>query len=830
LSSAKNPRQAIIVESPAKTKTLAHFLGKSYKLLATKGHVRDLPEHALGVDVENGFQPTYVVIPGQKKHLSELRKQLAGMERIFLACDPDREGEAIAWHVTEALQLPPERVARVEFNEITPRAVREALQHPRPINLQRVHAQQARRVLDRLVGYLVSPLLQRRLGGGRHENGQALSAGRVQSAALRLIVERERERAAFVPTEYWRVRALLRPEDRDERFEAELVEHAGEKVHIANAAQAEQICAALRAASFVVAAVEKSEARERPQPPFRTSTLQQAAASRLGWQARRTMRVAQELYEGVDLPEGTVGLITYMRTDSTRIAPEARAQAVQFVTTHFGPDYVGPGARGRPAKGAQEAHEAIRPTAVERTPDALAPYLTPDQLRLYRLIWQRFVASQMAPAVYEQTRVEVEAGPYLLRALGRVLQFPGWRTVYGEPEGEPAPPSEVEGAPGEQAAGGEAGSAEHGAEGGGLAPAQQQRLPQLFPGQALVLVELRPSQHFTEPPPRFTEGSLVAEMERHGIGRPSTYAPIIDTLRQRKYVRMQGRALVPTPLGMAVFDYLDDFFGQIVDLQFTARMEERLDEIEQGRADWVSVLAEFYQQLAQWLAAAESAPPQVLEGEHCPRCGARLVKRFSRRGRFASCERFPACDYARDLGWRLEEHCPQCGQPLEVVLTRGGSLRVQCSNEQCGYVREPAAAQGGAGAGGPQPPEEPKSCPTCGAPLVVRSSGRRQFRGCSRFPACRYTEPLQAARRQPALPTDLDCPQCGARLVVRRGRYGAFLGCSNFPQCAFTRKLTAAEKERYLSASRSAPGEGEQAAVPAPASPTIPKQEGEATD
>ncbi|MBC7287029.1 MAG: type I DNA topoisomerase, partial [Armatimonadetes bacterium] len=422
------PNEAIIVESPTKTRSLARFLGGRYLLLATKGHIRDLPERGLAVDVDNGFRPTYEIIPGQKKTVETLSKELRRAERVYLACDPDREGEAIAWHVREALDIG-ERCARIEFNEITERAVLHALEHPRAIDLNRVNAQQARRILDRLVGYLLSPLLQTRVSGW--QGRRALSAGRVQSAALRLIVERERQRARFVPREYWRIRALLKPKSRDGRFEAELKKYRGQPVEIPDKKTAEEVTAALRQLNYFVATVERKEVQQPAPPPFRTSTLQREASSKLGLRADETMRLAQELYEGVDLPEGTVGLITYMRTDSTRIAPEARVAAVNFISTQYGADFVGPGSRGKAPRGAQEAHEAIRPTDVFRTPESVAPYLSPRHLALYRLIWRRFVASQMAPAVYDRTRVEVTAGDYVLEAVGRVLKKPGWKLVYG---------------------------------------------------------------------------------------------------------------------------------------------------------------------------------------------------------------------------------------------------------------------------------------------------------------------------------------------------------------------------------------------------------------
>ena len=828
MASKRKPKTPIIVESPTKTRTLKRFLGDEYDVLATKGHVRDLPEKDFAVDLERGFRPTYEVIPARRRDLAVLAKHVAGADRVYLACDPDREGEAIAWHVAEVLGIEPDRRARIEFNEITERAVRAALAAPRPIDLNLVNAQQARRVLDRIVGYQLSPLLQQRLGGWG-AGSRSLSAGRVQSAALRIVVERERERVAFVPQEYWRIRAVLRPVDREENFQAEVVRRDGEKLQLRNQTEADEALAELRQASYVVADVTRREVSERPQPPFRTSTLQRAASARLGFPAAKTMAVAQQLYEGVDLPEGTVGLITYMRTDSTRISAEARAAATKFIEANYGQEYVGPGARGKAAKGSQDAHEAIRPTDVSRTPDALGPYLTPDQQKLYRLIWQRFVASQMAPAVYDQTTVDISAGRYGLRTTARVLRFPGWRAVYGagEADDEAAEPGAGEN--------GGAGNGSEPAEGidGPAAPGEQKgkpngeavadRLPHLSPGESLVLVDLLASQHFTQPPPRFTQGTLVAELERYGIGRPSTYAPILETLRQRRYVRSVGRYLVPTSLGIAVYDFLMEHFPHVMDLQFTARMEEQLDAVERGESDWVKVLEEFYEQFARWLQEAQTAEPKVIEGQTCPECGGRLVERFSRFGRFAACENYPACKYTRDVGWAIAERCPECGQVLQVVLTRQGRLVVKCTAPECDYLRD--SETHGEEAGGEESVQggvqaAPK-CEECGADLVLRRGPKgRRFWGCSRYPDCTYTRSVTrktVARRTP-VGTGLACPECGRELVVRWGRRGPFLGCSGFPQCRFTRNCTPQEKAQYLG------GAGASSA----GNPGTPEGEGEA--
>lgn len=826
MASKRKPKTPIIVESPAKTRTLKRFLGDQYDILATKGHVRDLPEKGLAVDIAHDFRPTYQVIPARKRDLAVLAKHVAGADRVYLACDPDREGEAIAWHVAEVLGIQEEKRARIEFNEITERAVKAALQAPRPIDPNLVNAQQARRVLDRIVGYQLSPLLQQRLGGwGTRTHG--LSAGRVQSAALRLVVERERERAAFVPQEYWRIVAVLRPADREESFEAKVVRRDGKKLELHNRDETDAALADLRQAQYVVAAVTKKEVSERPQPPFRTSTLQRAAAARLGFSPSKTMLVAQQLYEGVDLDEGTVGLITYMRTDSTRISAEARSAATRFIEAAYGAEYVGPGVKGRAARGAQDAHEAIRPTDVNRTPDAVAPYLSADQLRLYRLIWQRFVASQMAPAVYEQTTVDITAGRYALQAAARVPKFAGWRAVYGGEADEEAQDLKA----GENDTGNGNGQAR--ATGGADEPAVPDeekpapngeavtdRLPELSAGERLVLLDVLASQHWTQPPPRFTQGTLVAELERYGIGRPSTYAPILETLRQRRYVRSVGRYLVPTSLGVAVYDFLMEHFPHVMDLQFTARMEEQLDAVERGEADWVQVLREFYDQFAQWLQEAQTAEPKVIEGQTCPECGGRLIERFSRFGRFAACERYPDCKYTRDIGWPIGEQCPECGQALQVVLTRQGRLSVKCTAANCRYVRDSEPAGADSEASESVPPSSPKApkCAECGADLVLRRAGKgERFWGCSRFPDCTYTQSVkrQVRGRRSPVRTGLECPECGQELAVRWGRRGPFLGCSGFPQCRFTRNLSAEERQQFLSQGSSAPPEAENPEQPA---------------
>ncbi len=748
-------KKAIIVESPTKTRTLGRFLGKEYTLLASKGHVRDLPQKDLAVDVEHDFQPQYEVIPRQKKTLKDLRAALEGVDEVYLASDPDREGEAIAWHLAQALKLSDPR--RIEFNEITEQAVREALQHPREIDMDLVNAQQARRVLDRLVGYEISPLLWRSIG---RTAGGGLSAGRVQSVALRLIVDREREIQAFVPQEYWSITANLTPEDKLHPFTAELKEKAGEKIQMSSEAEAAAVVADLQTQTYRVGAFEEKDRRRNAQPPFITSTLQRAAASELGFAAGKTMRVAQALYEGVEIGGETVGLITYMRTDSTRVAPPAREQAVAWVAEQFGSDYVGPGVRGKAAKGAQDAHECIRPTSVLRDPGTMAALLDRDQARLYELIWRRFVASQMAPALYHQRAVDVLAGPYLLRATSSDVVFPGFLAVLPDKEKE-----------------------------------EGSKVPVLTVGQALRLLGLVPEQHFTQPPPRYNEASLVQALEENGIGRPSTYAPTIETLRTREYVRMEKRSFVPTRLGIAVCDYLVDHFPAIMDVEFTARMEGDLDTVEQGERDWVALLREFYGPLEDRLTQVKGEGETYVEDATCPECGGRLRVRYSAFGKFAGCENYPTCEYKLDLSGlpqvepsepeELEEACPECGGKLLLRTSRFGQFAGCANYPKCKYTRDLS---------GRPPREAPKpvegeTCPQCGAGLVERRGKRGPFIGCSAYPKCRYIKGSSGARPQP-VKTDLPCEDCGKPLVLRQGRRGPFLGCSGYPRCRFTREPT----------------------------------------
>jgi len=696
----------VIVESPAKARTISRFLGRGYTVRASVGHVRDLLRSKLSVDVEHDFAPTYRVPDEKKQIVRELSRLASSASEIYLATDPDREGEAIAWHLVEATGLDEARARRVVFHEITEPAVAEAFAHPRGLNRALIDAQQARRILDRLVGYQISPLLWRRVRGH-------LSAGRVQSVAVRLVVDREREIQAFVPVEYWsidaelakRVAAAERP-----TFVARLARIDGREVDLKDEPAARAVVDDLEGAAYVVSKVQKGERVRRPAPPFTTSTLQQEASRRLGFTAKRTMAVAQSLYEGVDIGAGgPVGLITYMRTDSVQVSAVAQAEARDYIGERFGRGFLPPQPpvyRTR-AKGAQEAHEAIRPTSVRREPGALKDVLSRDQLRLYELIWKRFVASQMAPAIYDTMTVEVKAGRpaeplgertslgedeygawrYLFRASGSAVRFPGFLTLYEEARDEGS---------GEQ---GEANAI----------------LPPLQAGEVVDLVRLIPEQHFTEPPPRYTEATLVKALEEYGIGRPSTYAAILSTIQERGYVERQQRYLVPTALGFTVNDLLVQHFPEIVDTGFTAQMEERLDCIAAGECNWVQVLRDFYGPFQRTLQAAEREMPEVrpepeLTGEVCEKCGHPMVVKHGRFGKFIACSNFPACRNTRPFVVKLGVQCPECGGDLVEKRTRRGRVFYGCANyPQCEFTtwKRPVA----------------RPCPGCGGLLVVERKG-----------------------------------------------------------------------------------------------------------
>jgi len=754
-------RKVVIVESAAKAKTIARYLGKDYRVQASRGHVRDLPEDRFGVDVERGFEPTYQVMRGSKRIVGRLRKLASGSDQVYLASDPDREGEAIAWHLQHVLGVPEEKVRRVTFNEITRPAVVEAFRRPRGIDMNLVNAQQARRILDRIVGYELSPLISRKVVRG-------LSAGRVQSVALRLIVEREREREAFEPEEFWQVHAVLSRAGEEATFRAELKRFEGQEAKPTGEEEATRLVAALRDQSYRVVALSSRMTRSKAPPPFITSTLQQAANTELRYTASQTMRLAQQLYEGVDIGAETVGLITYMRTDSTRVAEQALSACRALIEGEFGPDYL-PSKPNRftSPKGAQAAHEAIRPTDVSRRPEQVRPYLSERQWRLSELIWRRFVASQMKPAVYEVTVAAIEAGPGGFEARGRRVVFDGYTRVLR---------------PGRES---------------------EETLPPLQEGEELTLRELVPSQHFTQPPPRYTEASLVRELEKQGIGRPSTYAPTIATLLRRNYVRRDRRALRPTDLGTVVTDLLVESFPREMDVSFTSKMEESLDQIEEGRRDWRATLQEFYDQFRRDLAAAAqkmrtAGDVVAVEPVECEKCGRPMVVKFSRRGdMFLGCSGYPECTHTVNLSRDGQEDalteftCEKCGAPMVRKVGRRGREYLACSAfPRCRNIMG-LDAEGRPVKLAPRLGTEFR-CPRCGAPMHVGDDGAADELTCGR---CRNRRPLLSvaealdATELPAEPPLAECDRCGAPMVLKRGRKGLFLGCSRYPECKGTAPL-----------------------------------------
>ncbi len=695
----------VIVESPAKARTVGRFLGKGFTVKASVGHVRDLLHSQLSVDVEHDFAPKYRVPNEKRPVVKEIQALAKTHAEIYLATDPDREGEAIAWHLLESAKIEPKRTRRVVFHEITEPAINDAFSHPRAIDMDLVDAQQARRILDRLVGYNLSPLLWRKVRS-------RLSAGRVQSVALRLVVEREREIDAFIPVEYWSIAAELRPEKIKETFIAKLAKMDGEDPVMGNQTVVQPLLEDLESAAYVISKIKRGERRRKPSAPFTTSTLQQEASRRLGYTARRTMALAQQLYEGIDLGEGAVGLITYMRTDSTNVAETAQTEARQFIAERYGEKFLPPEPPKylAKAKGAQEAHEAIRPTSVMRHPDAIKEFLDRDQLRLYQLVWQRFVASQMEAAVFDTLSVEVTAKSaqheYLLRASGSTVKFPGFLVVYEEAKDEDQVTEEDE---------------------------ENARIPAgILEGQSQRLVRLIPEQHFTQPPPRYSEATLVRALEEYGIGRPSTYAPILSTIQQRGYVLREGKRLSPTETGILVNDLITEHFPEVVDVGFTAKMEADLDLIAEGKRDWVASIREFYGPFAEQVAKAELNMPDMNMGPEpigrlCPECGHELVIRWGRYGKFISCSGFPDCRHTEAWLEKIGVLCPKDQGDIVERKTRKGRTFFGCANyPNCDFTswKLPLA----------------RPCPECSGMLVVANKNQAQCLQCENmFPLDQVT-------------------------------------------------------------------------------------------
>jgi len=657
----KEKSNLVIVESPAKAKTIGKYLGPNFKVTASMGHLRDLPKSTLGVDIEHGFEPDYQPVKARESTIKELSKAAKNSENVYLATDPDREGEAISWHLKELLKLPDDKTFRVTFNEITQKVVKSSIENPRAIDMDLVNAQQARRILDRIVGYKLSPLLWKKIRRG-------LSAGRVQSVATRIVTDREAEIREFVPEEYWLLNVDLTTEASLKgggKFTAAFHGDEKKKLELHSEAEVNTVVQAVSSASFSVKSVKKSEKKRSAAPPFITSTLQQEASRKLGMTPRRAMSAAQQLYEGVDVPgEGTVGLITYMRTDSLRISDDARADAKKFIINNFGSEYYPQSPNYYKSKAsAQDAHEAIRPSDVFITPDRIKGSVTSDQLRLYRLIWGRFVASQMAVATYDSVTVDVLSAGYIFRANNTVISFPGFTAVYEEGKDD----EKVQ---------------------------KQSPLPMLKDGDGLNLVDIKEEQKFTQPPPRYTEATLIRVMEESGVGRPSTYAPTISTILSREYVVKEGKSLRPTPLGEVVTDLMKERFGDVVDLKFTARMEERLDHVEKGEDDYKHVLDDFYGGFSKSLDSAEAAlegtrikVPDEVSDEICDVCGRQMVIKSGRFGRFLACPGYPECSVTKPIVIEMPGKCPRCGHRILKRTSKNGYTYYACEHlKECGFL------------------------------------------------------------------------------------------------------------------------------------------------
>ena len=721
-------KNLVIVESPTKAKTIGKYLGKQYVVKASLGHVKDLPKKDLAVDVDKGFQPHYEVIEGKKKLISELKQAAKGVDSVFLAADPDREGEAICFHLQEELNGSKKgpKIYRVMFNEITANAIRKAFERPGSVNLNLVDAQQARRILDRLVGYKISPLLWDKVRRG-------LSAGRVQTVALRLIVEREREIRAFQKREYWTLDVQLNAK-KPPVLTARFTKKDDKAIEIENEASAKSIVDQLDAAKYLVHSVTTREKKRNPVAPFITSTLQQEAARKLRFSVKRTMMLAQRLYEGVELgTEGSVGLVTYMRTDSTRVANDALDEVRGLIKERYGAPFCPESPNVyKSKKDAQDAHEAIRPSSSLRTPESLASFLQEDELKLYRLIWMRFVSSQMTQAVFDQTTIDIAAkgkdgAVYMFRATGSVPKFKGFLEVYEEGKDQKDEDDEE----------------------------LKHRLPVVQEGEELKFKAILPEQHFTEPPPRYNEATLVKELEADGVGRPSTYASILSTIQEREYVKKEGGKFVPTELGMVVTDLLLDSFENLFDVKYTARMEEELDEIEEGKMDWREAMSEFYERFKKDLKYAERHMTDIKRMEKptdlvCDKCGKPMVIKWGRHGSFIACTGYPDCTNTRELTVDLPD-------VDKVDLTE-------------------------------QDAEE--YCENCGRPMVLKKGRFGQFYACSGYPDCKTTKRIGGEQKKSDVPLDEKCPQCGSNLVQKYGRFGEFTACSNYPNCKFVKQKT----------------------------------------
>ena len=748
---SKKEKALVIVESPAKSKTIKKILGDGYQIEASFGHVRNLPEKTLGFDVEHDFKPTYVIIPEKKKVVTKLNDLAKRSDKVYLASDPDREGEAIAWHVRELLQVPDDKVFRIEFNEITPKAVKYAVEHSRQIDMDKVKAQQTRQILDKLVGYKLSPVLWKQLGNYH------LSAGRVQSVALRMICEREEEIEAFVPKEYWSIHTIM---DKDGKlFDAEVNKYKNKKIEINNEKEANKIKEFLLNpdTEFVVDKVTKKETKRKPTAPFITSTLQRAASSKLGFGVSKTMQVAQKLYEGIEIDGTPIGLITYMRTDSVRISDDAHEMAKKFITENYGEKYYPPTTnvyvKGK--QNVQDAHEAIRPSYPERTPESIKQYLAPDQYKLYKLIWEKFMSSQMAPAEIANKTIDIKAGDYNLKAGTSKILFDGFLKLYNDAEED------------EKDA--------------------DAKIPDLEKDDKVKCKEINPKQHFTQPPPRYNEASLVKALEEHGIGRPSTYATIITVIQTRKYVEKRDKALVPTLLGRTVCKQLVDQFANIMDYKFTAGMEEKLDEIADKKAVWNVVLKEFYSPFMEVVNSVMKTAQRVnIESDKkCPNCGKVMLVKTSRFGtQFLGCSGYPECKTIISLNNSMElddankdgepqtvdEKCEKCGGAMVMKIGPYGKY-LEC--KECGNRKKYIRSTG-------------VKCPKCGEGMIVEKKSKygKIFFGCNRYPDCTYALWDE--------PTGNKCPECGELLLKKNTKNGVFEVCSS-RTCSYKKEMTTEE-------------------------------------
>ncbi len=738
----KGQKALVIVESPAKSKTIKKILGDSYQIEASYGHIRDFPPKVLGFDVANNFEPSFIVIPEKKVVVKKLNELAKKSDKIYLASDPDREGEAIAWHVRQVLDVPDDKINRIEFNEITPKAIKNAVEHPRQIDMERVKAQQTRQILDRLVGYKISPVLWEKMRNYR------LSAGRVQSVALRMICEREDEIDAFKPVEYWSITADLLKGKLP--FSAELIKYKDKKIEIKNKEEADKIVSELnkKGLKYEVSKVTFRDTQRKPAAPFITSTLQREASSKLGYGVSKTMQIAQKLYEGIEIGGEPVGLITYMRTDSVRISDDAQTAAKEYITQNFGDNYYPktPNNYVKGGKNVQDAHEAIRPSYIERTPDSIKQYLTSEQYRLYKLIWARFIASQMENAKVKNTSVDITAGDYLFKTGTSKVVFDGFLKVYNENEDEP----------------------------------DSSKIPDLEQGDEIKLQNINPKQHFTQPPPRYTEASLVKALEEYGIGRPSTYAPIISKIQQKGYVEKQDKALAPTILGRTLSRELVKYFTDIMNYQFTAQMETKLDDIAEEKAVWTDVLKEFYTPFNDTVNSAKQNMPKVLIESDvvCPNCGKKMIVRTSRFGtQFLGCSGYPECKTmlplnkdgtAAPVEEKSDEKCEKCG--AEMIIKTGPYGRyLQCTNDECKHRKRLVVSTG-------------VTCPKCGKGEIIQRKSKygKIFYGCSKYPDCDFVSWNEPVKEK--------CPDCGAYLVKKITKKESKLVCSN-NECSFSKPL-----------------------------------------